>query len=100
MKTCDVLIVGGGPAGSTCARTLQRAGVDVLVLDAARFPRDRVCAGWITHQVLDELGIELGEYRQGRTLQPITGFRTGVVGGRAETATAYGRPVSFAIRRC
>jgi flavin-dependent dehydrogenase len=35
----DVLIVGGGPAGSTCARTLSRAGARVAVVDRAEFPR-------------------------------------------------------------
>jgi len=48
MTTCDVLIVGGGPAGSSCAWRLAKAGLDVLVLDRARFPRDKVCAGWVT----------------------------------------------------
>jgi len=42
---CDALIVGGGPAGSTCARHLRHAGLDVLVVDRAAFPRDKVCAG-------------------------------------------------------
>ena len=39
MRSCDVLIVGGGPAGSTAAWQLRRAGADVLVLDRERFPR-------------------------------------------------------------
>ena len=38
MDTCDVLIVGGGPAGSTCAWTLRQAGLDVVVIDRATFP--------------------------------------------------------------
>ena len=45
MRSCDVLIVGGGPAGSTAAWRLRRAGVDVLVLDRERFPRLRVHLG-------------------------------------------------------
>jgi geranylgeranyl reductase family protein len=99
METCEVLIVGGGPAGSSCAWALRKAGLDVLVLDRARFPRDKVCAGWITPAVVDELELDLEDYRQGRVLQPITGFRTSVMGG-PEVATAYGRPVSYGIRRC
>ena len=51
MERCDVLVVGGGPAGSSCARALHDAGLDVIVLDRAVFPRDKVCAGWITPQV-------------------------------------------------
>src|SRR5687768_17483918 len=48
VDSCDALVVGGGPAGSTCARALRNAGWDVIVLDRARFPRDKVCAGWVT----------------------------------------------------
>src|ERR1700733_1208188 len=100
METCDALIVGGGPAGSTCAWKLRQAGLDVLVIDSAAFPRDKVCAGWITPQVVTELCLDTGAYRQGRTFQPITGFRVGVIGSGREIETAYGRPVSFGIRRC
>jgi flavin-dependent dehydrogenase len=100
MESCDALIVGGGPAGSTCARKLRQAGLDVTVLDSSSFPRDKVCAGWITTQVVDDLGLDVDEYRVGRTFQPIKGFRTGVIGGDREVETNYGRPVSFGIRRC
>ena len=55
MHSCDVLIVGGGPAGSTCAWQLVRAGLDVLVMDKHIFPRDKVCAGWITPAVIESL---------------------------------------------
>jgi len=99
MDTCHCLIVGGGPAGSSCARALVRAGLDVLVLDKAAFPRDKVCAGWITPAVVQELELDLDDYRRERTLQPITGFRTGLIGGR-QVATKYNRVVSYGIRRC
>ncbi len=99
MDSCDVLIVGGGPAGSTCARQLAKAGCDVLVMDKSAFPRDKVCAGWVTPAVLESLQFDAGDYAEARVLQPIRGFRTGVIGeGAADTR--YGRPVSFAIRRC
>jgi geranylgeranyl reductase family protein len=100
MDSCDALIVGGGPAGSTCAWKLRQAGLDVVVMDVAAFPRDKVCAGWITPQVVTELRLDTDEYRQGRTFQPITGFRVGVIGGRSQVETAYGHPVSYGIRRC
>src|SRR5205809_4869347 len=99
MDTCDILIVGGGPAGSSCARALVRSGLDVLVLDKAAFPRDKVCAGWITPAVVDELHLDLADYTSGQTLQPITGFRTSLRSGR-ELLTEFGRPVSYGIRRC
>lgn len=96
---CEVLIVGGGPAGSTCARVLRRAGLDVLVLDKQEFPRDKVCAGWITPAVVDLLELDTEAYRQGRVFQPITSFLTGLEEG-VQVATGYDRPVSFGIRRC
>jgi flavin-dependent dehydrogenase len=96
---CDVLVVGGGPAGSTCAWALRRAGADVVLLDRAVFPRDKPCAGWVTPPVLDALELDLDEYRQGRVLQPIRGFVTSV-GGGARTETRYDGVVSYGILRC
>jgi flavin-dependent dehydrogenase len=96
----DVVIVGGGPAGSACAWSLRRAGLDVVIVDRALFPRDKVCAGWITPRVLDDLQIDPDDYRRTRTLQPITGFRVGVIGEGGGVDVTYGRPVSFGVRRC
>jgi len=98
MEQHDVLIVGGGPAGSTCAWQLQQSGVNVAILDRAVFPRDKVCAGWITPAVIEELQLDLEAYRQERTLQPITGFITGFIGQRGRQ-TDYDRVVSYGIRR-
>jgi menaquinone-9 beta-reductase len=100
MNSCDVLIIGGGPAGSSCAWRLRQAGLDVIVMDRAVFPRDKVCAGWITPQVLSDAGVDVDDYRRERTLQPITGFRTGLLGSDRDIETAYDHPVSFGIRRC
>jgi geranylgeranyl reductase family protein len=97
---CDALIVGGGPAGSTCARELRRAGWDVIVADRARFPRDKVCAGWLTPRVFALLELDPAAYRAtGLTLQEITGFRTGVL-GKNLIETRYPGVVSYAVRRC
>ena len=97
---CEVLIVGGGPAGSSCARALSHAGVRVNVWDARLFPRDKLCAGWITPQVMAELGIDAAAYRSGgRTLQPLRGFRVGVM-DVGSTVVRYAQPVSYGIRRC
>jgi len=58
----DVVIVGAGPAGSAAAAILARHGCQVLLLDKAEFPRDKVCGdgiGWGTIKLLAELGLSL-----------------------------------------
>ena len=62
VKQCDVVVVGGGPAGSTCAWKLRQAGLDVIVLDRAAFPRDKLCAGWVTPQVIEDLQLDIDSY--------------------------------------
>ena len=60
----EVIVVGGGPAGASTAWALAQQGVDVLVLDRAKFPRDKICAEYLSPQasrilsdmrVLDEI---------------------------------------------
>ena len=47
MTDYDVVIVGGGPAGSTAARRIAQEGLSVLLLDKEGFPRTKPCAGGI-----------------------------------------------------
>jgi len=62
MHIADAIVVGGGPAGSTCAWKLKQAGLDVVVLDRARFPRTKLCAGWVTPKALADLELDPGDY--------------------------------------
>ena len=59
--THDVVIVGAGPAGSTAAHVLARKGINVLLLDKAEFPRDKLCAGLLTWKAVDVLERVQGE---------------------------------------
>jgi flavin-dependent dehydrogenase len=61
----DVLVVGGGPAGSTCARTLVAGGARVAVIDRAEFPRVKLCAGWLSPAIWDVLELAPSEYPRG-----------------------------------
>ncbi len=58
-ELCDVIVVGGGPAGTTCAHLLAKAGFDVVLLERARHPR--FCIGEsllpCTTRVWDRLGL-------------------------------------------
>ncbi|HEX7010974.1 MAG TPA: NAD(P)/FAD-dependent oxidoreductase [Phycisphaeraceae bacterium] len=101
MERCDALIVGGGPAGSTCAWKLRQAGLNVVVLDKQAFPRDKVCAGWITPAVVRSLELDFHDYQQqGRTLEPLTRFRVGMIGKEKMLEVDRDQPVSYGIRRC
>ncbi|WP_348701769.1 NAD(P)/FAD-dependent oxidoreductase [uncultured Marinobacter sp.] len=99
MDYFDVIIVGAGPAGSTLARALEGSGKRTLILDKQSFPRDKTCAGWVTPAVIDSLGIDLADYADGRTLQPIQRFRIGMM-GQSAVENDHGRVVSYGIRRC
>ena len=48
MKETDVVIIGAGPAGSVCGNLLKEAGVDCVLVDFQKFPRDKVCGGGLT----------------------------------------------------
>jgi geranylgeranyl reductase family protein len=57
----DVVVIGGGPAGSAAAIGLARAGRDVTLVDRARFPRDKACGDGLTTgalRLLEGLGLE------------------------------------------
>ena len=57
--TYDAIVVGAGPAGSTCAYRLADAGASVLLLDRARFPRDKPCGGGVTLRALGVLPVSI-----------------------------------------
>jgi len=94
-----VIIIGGGPAGSTLAWALSKLGISSMVLDKAQFPRDKVCAGWVTPAVMQELEINIEEYAREFVLQPIRAFSTGLMGKKPVQSEFAGDPASYGIRR-
>ena len=60
-QTCDVLVVGGGPAGAAAAIRGAAAGLSVVLCDKASFPRDKTCGDGLTAsalRLLERLGLD------------------------------------------
>ena len=58
---CDVLVIGAGPSGSSCAYWLAKAGHDVVLVEKKAFPREKTCGDGLTprsvHQ-LEQMGLD------------------------------------------
>ena len=93
--THDVLVVGAGPGGSTVAWGLARAGLRVLAVDAATFPRVKLCAGWVTRRALADLELEPHAYPH--TIQSFASVTVAVDGREHETS--WNETVSYGIVR-
>lgn len=100
MQSCDVLIVGGGPAGSSLAWGLRDSGLKVILIDKQVFPRNKTCAGWITPTVIETLQLDIEQYAQEHTFQPVRGFRIGIIGSDVIDIHYGNTPASYGIRRC
>jgi geranylgeranyl reductase family protein len=91
----DAIVVGGGPAGSTAGWQLAREGVRTLLLDSARFPRVKLCAGWVTRRAMEDLEVDPPTYPL--TLQPFSRAILDVDG--QELASWWDHTVSYGIVR-
>ena len=101
MTEREVVVVGGGPAGSAVAVFLRQQGHDVLLLDAARFPRDKICGesvspgAWpLLHRLQADVGV--------RSLAPaaVRGMRLTAPDGTTFEGRYRDTPTAgFAVRR-
>ena len=100
----DVIIVGAGIAGSTCAIALARAGYRILLLDRSSFPREKACGEGIMPQgvkILSELGLLPEIFARGgsRILGMQYRNRQGVVAQADFPAAATGTAFGVVMRR-
>jgi flavin-dependent dehydrogenase len=104
MHGWDVGVVGAGPAGATTALLLARAGLSVLLVDRARFPRDKACSEYLspaTTEILERLGGNLLAAVEGVTHAKLSGMKIVAPNGTAVCGRFRSgpRPYSFALPR-
>lgn len=90
----DVLVIGAGPSGSTAARELAVRGLDVLMLDRARFPRDKPCGGAVSIRGAGLLPFDLSPVVE----ETITGAHLRLRGGR-EITHDFSAPIAYMTQR-
>lgn len=103
----DVIVVGGGPAGASTAWFLAQAGVDVLVVDRAHFPRDKTCSEYMSPEasrILSAMGaLGLVEQAGAAQLFGMTIISPGGTRARGDFAGSHGfrgfRDHGLALRR-
>src|SRR2546421_10834435 len=100
----DVVVVGAGPAGATTALLLARAGASVLLVDGARFPRDKACSEYLspaTTEILERLGGGILDAVEGAAHAKLYGMKVVAPCGAAMCGRFRGgpRPYSFALPR-
>ena len=90
MERFDVLVVGAGPAGSATALHTARSGARVLLVDKARFPRDKPCGGGLTGRALRHLPCDVDPVVEHvvRTMVVRSGYRATVAGASDEPLVA------------
>ena len=95
MTTYDSIVVGAGPAGSTAARVLAERGARVLLLDRARFPRDKPCGGGVTFAAASEAGVDLSPVIERTVTEASMSFRLGPAFTRSSA-----EPLAYMTQRC
>ena len=89
----DAIVAGGGPGGAAAASQLAQAGLAVLVLEKAHFPRQKACGGCLSPKVLS-LGVNFGE-----VVEDV--IEEAVFAAPGETAITYRShtPLAYMVRR-
>lgn len=90
----EVVVVGAGPAGSSAARELAQRGIEVLLLDRAKFPRDKPCGGGVTIRCDALLPFSLDPVIEDVTTGAVIQLRDG-----KRVTRDYGAPLTYMTQR-
>jgi geranylgeranyl reductase family protein len=90
----DVIVVGGGPAGSTAALDLARGGWRVLLLEKDRLPRVKTCAGGLPRKSLAALGVDTSEVHEAHIQRALVTYRA-----RQPIEMTFDRPLGSTVMR-
>jgi len=89
LRVWDAVVVGAGPAGSLSALELRRRGLEVLLLDRARFPRRKVCGGCLSRGAAEVLRcVGLGDLPRAAGAHPLT--RITLAGWQSDASVPLG----------
>ena len=94
MNICDVIIVGGGPAGSIAGYALAKNNLKTLVIDQSLFPRRKVCGGGLTYHALNQIPFDISEVIHQEVCSGQIGFR-----GHLIKAIHDKKPIAYTIDR-
>src|SRR5437867_12376236 len=100
MSVHDVIVIGGSLAGAACVRRLERMGIDAIALERDRFPRPKVCGGFLSPGAVDCLG-QLGLVDEILDAGAVEVTSARVRAGSAEVEFPFkrrGRGISRAVR--
>jgi len=96
----EVVVVGGGPAGAAAALLLRRAGHDVLLVDEARFPRDKVCGEGVSPEAWRLLDLlDAGSAVRALAPWPLRGMQVVSPDGTVFRGDYASGRTGFAVRR-
>lgn len=90
----DVIVIGAGPAGSTAAREITNRGASVLLLDRAKFPRDKPCGGGVTIRTAELLPFSLDPVIEDTILGAHLRLRDG-----KDISRLHHRPITYMTQR-